>query len=132
MKIYITHCSAKKDDSLRDTQKKVTPDKLYLATPLQRFINKCKNVAVNWAIFSDLYGVWFPENKHAWYEKSPNKVSDREFNDLLQNFDRSLQKYEEIIFYYNPGRFHNLYKRLLNQTKLRSRVKLITHLEEIK
>ncbi len=40
-RIYITHCSAKKDDSLRGTKKKVTPDKLYTANLLQRFV---KNV----------------------------------------------------------------------------------------
>ena len=131
MKIYITHCSAKKDDSLRDTGLEVTPDKLYLATPTQRFMKRCKNTAVNWAILSDLYGVWFPEIKHVWYEKNPNTVSQKEFNDLLNDFDQKLQKYDEIYFYYNPGRFHSLYKRLITQSKLKDKIKLFSHIAEI-
>ncbi len=33
MRIYITHCGAKKDDSLKGTGRRVTPDLLYTATP---------------------------------------------------------------------------------------------------
>ena len=39
--IYITHCSAKKYSSIKELRKKVTTDKLYTATPTQRFKNKC-------------------------------------------------------------------------------------------
>lgn len=46
-KIYITHCSAKKDPVLMDSREKVTPDKLYTATPTQRFMNECKTKGVN-------------------------------------------------------------------------------------
>jgi len=42
MRIYITHCSKKRNDSLKDTGKKVPPEKLYTAKMLLRFINKCK------------------------------------------------------------------------------------------
>ena len=63
-RIYVTHCSAKKDDSLKNTGKKVTPDKLYTATPTQRFMNKCKEKRTNWAIFSDKYSIWFPSEEH--------------------------------------------------------------------
>lgn len=107
MKIYLTHCSAKKDDSLKNSGRKVPPDKLYTATPTQRFMNKCKETHVNWAIFSDLYGVWFPDIEHKWYEKDPNTVTEKEFYQLLDDFNRKLQRYEEIWFYYNPGRFHH-------------------------
>jgi hypothetical protein len=72
-KIYITHCSAKKSIVFKNTKAKVTPDKLYTATPTQRFIKECKNKEVNWAIFSDKYGVWFSDIKHEWYEKIPTK-----------------------------------------------------------
>jgi hypothetical protein len=130
-RIYITHCSAKKDTSLKNTNKKVTPDKLYTATPTQRFMNKCKEKNVNWAIFSDLYGVWFPDIEHEWYEKDPNIVTEQEFKSLLENFDQALQDYDEIWFYCNPGRFHPLYKRLLQETKLKNKVKLFTHIREI-
>ena len=57
--IYITHCSVKKDSSIKELRKKVTPDKLYTATPTQRFMNKCIRNKVNWCIFSDEYGIWF-------------------------------------------------------------------------
>ena len=89
-RIYITTCSAKKDDTLKYTCKKVTPDKLYTATPIQHFINKCKEKQVKWAIFSDLYGVWFPNVKHKWYEKDPDTVKEHEFKKLLEDFEKKL------------------------------------------
>lgn len=131
MRIYITHCSAKKDDSLKNTGKRVPPDKLYTATPTQRFMNKCKERKVNWAIFSDLYGVWFPDIEHEWYEKDPDTVTEQEFKNLVKDFDQKLQRYDEIWFYYNPGRFHPLHKRLLQETRLRDRVRLFTHIAQI-
>ncbi len=130
-KIYLTHCSAKKDGSLRGTGRKVTPDKLYTARPIQRFIKRCREKGVEWAIFSDLYGVWFPDVEHELYDKHPNKVTEEEYRNLLKDFDRKLEAYDEIWFYYNPGRFHPLYKRLLEETKLRDRIKLFTHIKEI-
>lgn len=131
MRIYITHCSAKKDDSLKHTGKKVTQDKLYTATPTQRFMNKCKDEQVKWAIFSDLYGVWFPNVYHEWYEKDPDTVTEQEFENLVNDFDQKLREYDEILFYYNSGRFHPLYERLLQETNLRYKVKRFTHIREI-
>ena len=132
-RIYITHCSAKKDDSFRGTKKKVTPDRLYLATPLQRFIKKCKDKSVDWAIFSDKYGVVFPHNKIEWYNKHPSKVKPDEFRDLVDDFVIKLSKYDEIWFYHNPGRFHQLYKKLVEKVRNRGlNVKLFTHLSEIR
>ncbi len=132
-RIYITHCSAKKDDSFRGTKKKVTPDRLYLATPLQRFIKKCKDKSVDWAIFSDKYGVVFPHNKIEWYNKHPSKVKPDEFRDLVDDFVIKLSKYDEIWFYHNPGRFHQLYKKLVEKVRDRGlNVKLFTHLSEIR
>jgi len=64
MRIYITHCSAKKNDSLKESKIKVTPDALYTATPTVRFIQKCTQLGAKWAIFSDKYGIWFPHEKH--------------------------------------------------------------------
>lgn len=131
MRIYITHCSAKKDNSLKNTCEKVTPDKLYTATITQRFMSKCKEKMVNWAIFSDLYDVWFPNDKNEWYEKDPDKVTVQEVRNLRDNFDQKLQQYDEIWFYYNPGRFHLLYKILLQITKLKDKVKPFTNIREI-
>ena len=131
MRIYITHCSAKKDNSLKNSGEKVTPDKLYTATPTQRFMSKCKEKKVNWVIFSDLYGVWFPNIEHWWYEKDPDTVTEQEFKKLVNDFDQKLQDFDEIWFYYNPGRFHPLYERLLQETHLRDKINRFTHLREI-
>lgn len=130
-RIYITHCCAKKNNQLRETGEKTTPDFLYIATPTQRFMNACKTEKVNWAIFSDKYGVWPYPLTHGWYEKNPNKVSNEEFKKLLEEFDKSLGSYKEIFFYYNPGRFHKLYKKLISKSKLKNRIRLFTHISEI-
>lgn len=130
--IYITHCSAKKDNFIKESRKKVTPDKLYIATPTQRFMNRCIRNKVNWCIFSDKYGIWFPNIKNGWYEKSPNKVTDDEYDELLNDFNNKLEQFDEIWFYHNPGRFHKLYKKILKDNKLKDRIKYFTHLEDIK
>ncbi|MHA1237983.1 MAG: hypothetical protein ACTSSJ_01835 [Candidatus Odinarchaeia archaeon] len=101
-RIYISHCSAKKNDALRSTGEKVTPDKLYTAKPLQRFIQRCKEKKVNWAIFSDKYGVVFHWEKIKWYDKHPSKVTDEEFQSLVDNFVNRLSGHDEIRFYHNP------------------------------
>ena len=131
MRIYITHCSAKKDNSIKDTRKKVTPDKLYTSTRVQRFIKRCKKKKVRWAIFSDKYGVWFPYERHEWYDKHPDTVSEEEFKRLVQDFEEKLNDYDEIYFYYNPSRFHPIYKRLLKEVKVKGKITLFSHLDEI-
>jgi hypothetical protein len=129
--IYVTHCSHKKDERCKETGEAVTPDVLYSARPTQRFMQRCKDKSVHWAIFSDKYGVWFPEVRHEWYEKDPDTVTESEFFALLSDFDGKLSPYSQICFYYNPGRFHPMYARLLGQSALAARVKQITHLWEI-
>ncbi len=132
-RIYVTHCSGKKDDSLRGTGKMVTPDKLYTSERIQRFIKKCKEKGVEWAIFSDKYGIVFPDDEIAWYDKHPSKVKQEEFKFLVNNFIERLSGYDEIWFYYNPGRFHEVYRRLIEEVKSRGlNVKLFSHLSEIR
>jgi hypothetical protein len=133
-RVYITHCAAKKDDSLKGTRIQVTPDLLYAATPTQRFMKRCKERGVHWAIFSDHYGVWFSDERREWYGDNvghPTRVTEQKFRELVTNLDERLQHFEEIHFYYNPGRFHHLYKRLLKETALKDRVVMITHLRDI-
>jgi len=130
-RIYVTHCSVRKDVKLKTTRENVTPDRLYTSRFVQRFINKCKEKKANWAIFSDMYGVWFPEEKHEWYEKSPNTVSEEEFRKLVKDFEEKLRGYDKICFYHNPGRFHSLYRRLLKEAKMRGKIILFSHLDEI-
>ncbi len=133
MRIYITHCSATKNIKLKNTRIKVFPDKLYTAIPTQRFMNKCKTMGVDWAIFSDKYGIWFPNIKHTWYEKNPSAITitDQHFSWLLNDFNKKLQAYNEIWFYYNPGRFHRLYKSLLRKVKGEWKLKKFTHIKNI-
>jgi hypothetical protein len=90
-----------------------------------------KDKDVNWAIFSDKYGIWFKDMRNGWYEKNPDSVTDEEFKKLLDDFNKKLEDFEEIWFYYNPGRFHPLYRKLLNKTSLKNRIKRFTHLSEI-
>lgn len=129
--IYLTHCSAKKNNSFKGSGRKVTPDELYTATPTRRFMEKCKEENVDWAIFSDKYGVWFPDEKHEWYEKHPNSVTEAEFAELKSDFEERLREYDKILFYHNPGRFHSLYERLLDDVDLCDRVELFSHKVEI-
>jgi len=109
LRIYLTHCSAKKDNKLKNSKIQVTPDKLYKSTKLLGFVKKCKDANASWAIFSDKYGIWFPTERHEWYERDPNSVTEIEFKELLENFQKKLDCFDEIFFYYNPGRFHPLY-----------------------
>ncbi len=89
----------------------------------------CLERGVEWAIFSDEYSIWFPHEKHRWYDKSPNDVTDEEFAKLLREFDEKLSTYDEIWFYcnYRSPRFHSLYKRLVGQSSLRERITLFSH-----
>jgi hypothetical protein len=131
-RIYLAHCSARKDITLKDVNKNVTPDKLYTATPTQRFMKSCMKNNVEWAIFSDYYGIWFSKEKNRWYEKSPDSVTDKEFDKLVANLNSTLRDFDEIWFYYNPGRFHKLYRKLLHRPEIRNKIKYFTHLSDIK
>jgi hypothetical protein len=131
LRIYVTYCSAKKDDSLRGTQRKVTPDRLYKSLRIQRFMKACREKKVNWAIFSDLHGIWFPNVRHGWYEKNPSMVTEEKFRKLTHDFDEKLGKYDEIWFYYNPTRFHSIYRRLLEESRLTRKIRRFTHIADI-
>lgn len=122
-RIYITHCSGTKDATLKGLITEVPPDKLYISAPIQRFMNICKEKKVDWAIFSDEYGVWFPWVKHKWYDKPPDRVTTEEFINLVEDFERKLQDYDEVWFYYNPGRFHKVYRRLIETVNSRQNLK---------
>lgn len=130
-RIYVTHCCAKKATRLRGTSTLVTPDVLYTATPTQRFMARCKSRGVTWAIFSDLHGVWFPYQTHAWYNKHPKSVTPSEFQALCGDFENKLAGFGEIWFYHNPSRFHPLYARLIQTVSNSSSVKLFSHLRLI-
>jgi hypothetical protein len=139
LRIYITYCSAQKDDSLRDTGIEVTPDRLYKSRRVKAFMARCKVKAVNWAIFSDEHGVWFSHIKHKWYEKDPSTIVRRgkiidpvKFGNLVEDFNHKLRGYQEIHFYVpNATRLHSLYWMLLKKTRLKGRVRQFDHISKI-
>jgi len=131
-RLYFTHCCAKKDESLKATPKKVSPLLLYTATPTQRFMRRCIEAEVEWAIFSDEYGFVFPSQNIGWYEKQPNSLTLAEKKELFEKAFDVLEDYDLSYFYYNPGRIHPFYLELLSQMRKRGvAIKEITHLVDI-
>lgn len=130
MRIFITHCSAKRDDSFKDSTW-TTPDKLYTAAPTRRFMERCKKQEVEWAMFSDKYSFWFPDVEKRWYEKSLDPATVDEFADLVKDFDAKPNKYDEILFYYNPGSFRRLYRRLIYASASNGKIRVITPQKEV-
>jgi hypothetical protein len=124
MRVYITFCSARKDDALKCSNRAVTPDLLYTSRRIQGFIRRAKEKNVCWAILSDHYGVWFSHETHVWYEKHPDSVTEQEFAALRADFDKQLGAFNEIFFCPGTGdrRIHRLYKRLLEESKLKNRI----------
>ncbi len=130
---YFTHCCAKKDNSLKGTSKQVSPMQLYRATPTQRFMKRCAEKGVEWAIFSDKYGLVFPQDRVQWYEKHPKTVSELEKKRLFNQTYFQLKEYDRVFFYFNPGRIHPLYKELVEEMRKKGvNIFEITHLREIR
>jgi len=61
MNLYLTYCSARKREGIH------APDKLYISDRVSSFIDRCRIVGADWAIFSALYGLVFPEEKKRDY-----------------------------------------------------------------
>jgi hypothetical protein len=123
-RIFFTFCSAQKDDSLRDSGQAVHPDVLYRSRRVKSFVARCREMEVRWAIFSDKYGVWFPETKHEWYEMSPDQALPH-FARLLADFDEKMKQFD--VIYFCPGvggpRLHRLYRRLVRESRWNGRIK---------
>ena len=130
--LYFTHCCAKKDKSLKDTEKRVSPMELYKATTTQRFMRKCTKAGVEWAIFSDKYAFVFPDDRIAWYEKHPSTLTYTDKKKLFNDAFETLKAYNIAYFYYNPGRLHPFYRELVDEMRRRGRkIREITHLDDI-
>lgn len=132
MRIYVTHCSSAKNESLKGTSAKVSPQQLYTSARIQSFMRTCTLRKASWAIVSDLYGIWFPNETHEYYEKSPDDVDEREYQTLLANFNERLAPFEEVVFYRNRARFHSVYRRLVSESVLFSRITFISHYWDIR
>jgi len=131
MRIYLTHCSKEKDPAFKEPGNIATPDQLYIETGIQQFMSRCKAMSVNWAVLSDLYGVYQSDDQYGWYEKHPNTVLPHEEEIIVQEFDRKLNHYDEIWFYIRPESFHSFYARVLKRTALADRVQTFKDLELI-
>lgn len=131
MRIYLTHCSKEKSQLAKETSEKMTPDRLYTNPGLQQFMERCKTMGVNWAILSDRYGIYLPNEHREYYEKHPDTVTPEEELQILHDFEHQLENYDEIWFYVRPETFHPFYERVLRNGKLAERVTLFEQLELI-
>jgi hypothetical protein len=131
MRIYLTHCSAEKDAQLQDTGVTVTPDRLYTNPQVQRFMERCKEKNVQWAILSDRYGVYQSNDCNAWYEKHPDTVTPQEENAIIQDFNRKLDLYNEIHFLVRADSFYPFYARVLKKTILAERIQSFQDINSI-
>ena len=129
--IYLTNCSAEKDDELRGTGELVSPKDLYKSDRIQDFIKMCESEDVNWAIFSDNYGVYFPFDRHEWYDKPPGSVSDEEFDDLVRSFENRLADFDRVIFYREKDSFPDLFRKLIKTVDFGGEVILIDDLGSV-
>jgi hypothetical protein len=135
-RIYFTHCTYKKDNSLRASGEQVRPDRLYVGKKIQGFIQKCRSAGVEWAIFSNEYGIWFWNERHAWYDTSPNDLENNaeKKRHLFDDASRKLEQYDIVYFYanYKSRRFHRVYRQL-SEDLLKSGVNihLFSHKSEI-
>jgi hypothetical protein len=132
MRIYLTHCSKDKSLIAKASGEKLPPDLLYTDAGLQEFITTCKSFSANWAILSDQYGVFSPDETHEYYEKPPASVTPEEENILIDQSNLRLELYNEIWFYVRPETFHPLYERILMRSALSSRVHLFSNLGEVR
>ena len=129
-RIYITHCSRKKDDSLKNSNARVTPDKLYTARFVKYFIRRCKLRNVKWAIFSDQFGVVFPTDKIPWYDKSPDSVTEEDREALFRDTLNKIKGYQ--VWFYRLFHFHHFYRDLLDDLKKAGiDINIFWHLDEI-
>ena len=62
MKLNVTYCSGNKVPGVH------SPDTLYISNRISAFIEKCKIIDSKWAIFSALYGFFFPEEEKPNYD----------------------------------------------------------------
>jgi hypothetical protein len=132
MRIYLTHCSKEKSEAAKAYGLLLPPDELYTEEGIQAFMKACKSLGVNWAILSDNYGVFFPYEKHLYYEKPPTTVTPEEEQAIVMQFNERLAGYKEIWFYIRPATFHPFYEHVLKGSELAARVHLFQDISEIK
>lgn len=125
--LLITYCC--KEKAIIAPNLKVVPSKLYISRRIRKFISFCDESYYSWAIFSDLYGLVFKNDQISWYDKSPNAVSNNEYQILLRLTLEKIKDYDYIFFYYDEKTFHPLYRCLVNDIKENKKLFLINSLE---
>lgn len=131
MRIYLTHCSKEKSAVAKASGKPLPPDELYTEEGIRMFMQTCMHKGVNWAILSDKYGVFFPIEKHEYYEKPPASVTPEEERAIIEQFNQRLTGYDEIWFFVRPETIHPFYERVLKGSELSTRIHLFTDRLEI-
>ena len=94
-------------------------------------MERCQARNVSWAILSDLYGIYLPNERHIWYEKHPDTVTSEEEKAVIQDFNAKLNLYDQIYFFIRIESFHPFYERVLKNTLLANRVKIFQDIEYI-
>lgn len=130
MKLFMTYCSWQKDDRFKNNTKKVGPEILYTSRRIRSFIAKCTSEGVVWAILSDHYGIWFPHEKHRWYDLHPDLLSNDQLQKLVLSF-KSLSEYDEIWFFYDAETCHPLYRKVVRESDIEKQVKWFNDLQDI-
>lgn len=130
MKVYLTHCCAKKNELARTTGIAMPPEEMYIEPDIQKFFSYCLSHKLAFGVLSDLYGIWLSPEKKRWYEKSPDTVTDVEKAEILRIFDHELSRFSEIIFLIRPESFHPFYDFVLSHSKHTNRIRRITELKE--
>ncbi len=131
MRIYLTHCSKEKSAAAKASGLLLPPDGLYTDEGIQMFMQMCKKKGVDWAILSDHYGVFFPNEKHVYYEKPPDSVTPQAEAIIIAQFNERLAGYDEIWFYVRPDTFHPFYKRVMIESELAARIHFFQNTGEI-
>ena len=76
----------------------------------------------------------FPSDTKGWYNLPPSKVmrDEEKKKELLQKLHDQIKAFDAVLFYHNPGRFHPLYKFLVEKlTQKGINICMISHLSEI-
>jgi hypothetical protein len=131
MRIYLTHCSKEKALAAKTSGLPLPPDELYTEEGIQLFMQTCAQKGVDWAILSDNYGIFFPAEKHVYYEKPPATVTSGEEAAIIAQFNDRLKDYDEIWFFVRPATFHPFYENVLKRSELAARVHLFQDISEI-
>lgn len=127
--IYITYCCKAKNYISQDFE--VLPSELYISPRIQSFINFCDKRNFYWAIFSDMYGLIYNNERLRWYDKAPDVVTSVEYDRLLTLTLQKLTDFEIVFFYYQQKSFHPLYQQLVEDIKVHKEVIMFTSLEKI-